>query len=112
MGLLLVFFPKDNGTAIVDKSNKLFSSSSSSSPSPLLLLLLLHQKHAQFLDEPILIISFYPKPNPQFPSVPFWSSSPSSSSPSQPLNPQPSLTHSSQQPPKDLSLKNLHPPPT
>ncbi|BFG38072.1 hypothetical protein CerSpe_243470 [Prunus speciosa] len=34
MGLLLVFFPEDNGTAIVDKSNMLFSSSSSSSPSP------------------------------------------------------------------------------
>ncbi|ONI02056.1 hypothetical protein PRUPE_6G174700 [Prunus persica] len=33
MGLLLVFFPKDNGTTIVDKSNKLFSFSSSSSPS-------------------------------------------------------------------------------
>ncbi|XP_008222101.1 PREDICTED: uncharacterized protein LOC103322025 [Prunus mume] len=34
MDLLLVFFPEDNGTAIVDKSNKLLSSSSSSSPSP------------------------------------------------------------------------------
>ncbi|CAL8998392.1 unnamed protein product [Prunus brigantina] len=34
MGLLLVFSSEDNGKAIVDKSNKLFSSSSSSSPSP------------------------------------------------------------------------------
>ncbi|CAL9027342.1 unnamed protein product, partial [Prunus brigantina] len=37
-------------------------------------------------DKPIPIIFFCPKPNPQFPYVPFWPSSPSFSSSSQPLN--------------------------